>query len=157
MHRQPKIYLETTIFNFPFADDSPDKKLAAQTLFAKIKEGKFLPFTSTYVVDELEATEPVKQAKMMKLISDYEVEVLPYNDEAEQLADKYIAAGIIPAKHRLDAIHLAFTAVNALDFIVSYNFQHIKKQKTIAMTAAVNVLADYPQIGIYIPEEIIND
>ncbi|MDR3170898.1 MAG: hypothetical protein LBU17_04625 [Treponema sp.] len=35
-----KIYLETTIFNFPFVDDSPQYKKDAQDFLAEIKTGK---------------------------------------------------------------------------------------------------------------------
>jgi hypothetical protein len=54
MLRIPTIYLETTIFNFPFADDAPQYKADTLQLFAEIKAGKFKPFTSEYVTRELE-------------------------------------------------------------------------------------------------------
>jgi hypothetical protein len=41
MPRVPTIYLETTIFNFPFADDAPQYKADTLRLFAEIKAGKF--------------------------------------------------------------------------------------------------------------------
>ena len=37
----PKIYLETTIFNFPFADDAPQYKSDTLKLFKEIGAGKF--------------------------------------------------------------------------------------------------------------------
>ena len=40
MERKLAIYLETTMFNFPFADDAPDKKKAAVALFDEIKAGR---------------------------------------------------------------------------------------------------------------------
>jgi len=36
--RTPKIYLETTLFNFFFADDAPEKKLDTIKLFQEIKD-----------------------------------------------------------------------------------------------------------------------
>jgi hypothetical protein len=44
--RIPAIYLETTIFNFPFADDAPQYRALTLRLFEEIKTGKFKPFTS---------------------------------------------------------------------------------------------------------------
>jgi len=38
--RIPKIYLETTIFNFPFADDAPQYRADTLKLFDEIKAGK---------------------------------------------------------------------------------------------------------------------
>jgi hypothetical protein len=39
----PKIYLETTMFNFPFADDAPQYQADTLRLFEEIKAGKFDP------------------------------------------------------------------------------------------------------------------
>ena len=38
--RIPNIYLETTIFNFYFADDAPELRQDTLKLFQEIKEGK---------------------------------------------------------------------------------------------------------------------
>jgi len=46
--------------------------------------------------------------------------------------------------------------VNDLDFIVSYNFQHIVKMKTIVMTEIVNLRERYRRIGIYSPTEVVD-
>jgi len=36
---KPKIYLETTIFNFPFADDAPQLREDTLKLFEEIRAG----------------------------------------------------------------------------------------------------------------------
>jgi len=54
--RVPTIYLETTVFNSPFADDAPQYRADTLRLFAEIKAVKFQPFTSEYVPRELEVT-----------------------------------------------------------------------------------------------------
>ncbi|MDR3304599.1 MAG: hypothetical protein LBS85_01005 [Clostridiales Family XIII bacterium] len=57
--RTPKVYLETSVFNFVFADDAPDKKADTLKLFEEVRQGKYEPYTSAYVVEELEqANEP---------------------------------------------------------------------------------------------------
>jgi len=150
-----KIYLETTIFNFYFADDAPDKRADTLRLFEEIKQGKYEPYTSDHVVEELlQAPEP-RRSEAMDLITRYNVTVLPENQEEQRLAAIYIAEGIIPKKHEKDALHIASTTVNRLDFIVSFNFKHIVKMKTITMTEAVNQRERYHRIGIYSPTEVI--
>jgi predicted nucleic acid-binding protein len=62
-----KIYLETTIFNFIFAEDSPDKKQDVIKLFDEIKQGKYIPYTSDYVLQELLKAEEPKRAQMVNL------------------------------------------------------------------------------------------
>jgi hypothetical protein len=151
----PRIYLETTMFNFPFAEDAPDKKNVVLKLFQEIREGKYRPYASKYVVDELSRAGEEKRLKMMGLIDTYQVDILPINEEIERLAAKYIEADIIKTDYFIDAAHIAAATVYAMDFIVSYNFQHIVKAKTIQMVRAINLLENYNEIGIYSPDEVI--
>ncbi len=153
--RIPKIYLETSIFNFYFADDAPDKREDTLRLFEEIRQGKYDPYTSDFVLQELQAAPEPKQTNMIDLISAYNVAVLPDTVETQRLAEIYVAEGIIPAKYATDAVHIAATTVNNLDFIVSYNFKHIVKVKTIVMTESVNLREHYKRIGIYSPTEVV--
>ena len=41
--------------------------------------------------------------------------------------------------------------------IVSYNFKHIVKLKTVAMTEIVNLREGYRRIGIFSPTEVIDN
>ena len=155
--RIPRIYLETTIFNFPFADDAPDLKAGTIRLFRAIEAGKFIPYTSQYVVDELEDTKSAeKREKMKALIADYGVETIPESKEAERLARIYVKEGIIKAKYEADAIHIAMATITNLDFIISLNFQHIVKRKTIIETEIINAREGYRRVYIYTPMEVID-
>ena len=154
---KPKIYLETTIFNFPFADDSPQYQADTKRLFVEIKAGKFRPFTSEYVTRELEAaTDPMREDRL-RLIKEYDVEVLPASDETKNLAMAYIKAGVIPQAYGTDGFHIAAATVNGLDFIVSLNFRHIVKRKTIEEAELINFREGYKKIGIYSPAEVIDN
>jgi hypothetical protein len=153
----PSIYLETTIFNFPFADDAPQYQADTLKLFREIKAGKFRPFTSRYVLFELEDTKNAeKRKKMNALITDYGIEVFPESEEIKRLALMYVSSGVIPEKFLTDATHLAAAAVHSLDFIVSLNFRHIVKRKTILETALINAREGYRQILIHTPAEVID-
>ena len=76
---------------------------------------------------------------------------------ASRLADLYVAEGIIPQKYRTDGLHIAIAAVNGLDMLVSMNFQHIVKRKTVKMTGAINILNGYQAVEIYSPMEVIEN
>jgi len=102
--RIPKIYLETSVLNFVFADDSPDKKTDTIKLFEEIREGKYIPFTSDYVKNEIDDTPDLdKRDELNKLITENNVKILPIAEEIERLADEYVQEGIIPFKYRTDA------------------------------------------------------
>jgi rRNA-processing protein FCF1 len=92
-----KIYLETTIFNFPFVDDAPQYRDDTRRLFAEIKAGKFEPYTSEYVVRELNNTKEGKRKNdMIQLLTDCGAVLLQQGEEIERLATIYVAEGIIP-------------------------------------------------------------
>ena len=101
---KPKIYLETTIFNFPFAEDAPQLRADTLKLFNEIKTGKYEPYTSIYALDELENTVQTDKLKKMKgLIEACNITVIPINEEAERLAALYLVEGAINKKYMTDA------------------------------------------------------
>jgi predicted nucleic acid-binding protein len=154
--RIPKIYLETTLSNFFFADDAPEKKQDTIKLFQEIKDGKYIPYTSDAVLEELEKASPEKFKQMFPLVSQYSIITLPVTEEARKLAEIYVNEGIIPEKYPTDALHIALSTVNDLDYIASYNFRHIVKLKTITMTESVNIRENYKRIGIFSPTEVVD-
>ncbi len=155
--RAPKIYLETSVFNFVFANDSPDKRADTLVLFEEIRQGRFEPYTSAYVLEELELASEPKRSDMHNLIAQYSIPVLSGSNEAETLAAFYVSEGIIPSRYSADALHIAIATVNDLDLIASYNFKHIVKLKTVTMTEVVNLREGYKKIGIFSPTEIIDN
>jgi predicted nucleic acid-binding protein len=151
-----RLYLETSVFNFVFADDAPEKKQDTLKLFEEIKRGKYEPYTSAYAVSELEKAPEPKRGLMLDMLNNYNVTVLTAADDIRKLADIYVAEGLIPTKYDDDALHLAAATVNEMDFIVSYNFQHIVKQKTVVLSGAINQREGYKPIGIVSPKEVID-
>jgi len=154
--RTQKIYLETTLFNF-YVDESRDAHADTVKLFKEIAKGKYEAYTSTYVTDELENAPEAKRDKMMSLITEYNIAVLAPSDEAVKIADIYVEEGIIPKKYRTDGLHIAIATVNDLDIIISMNFRHIVKRRTILATGKINNLNGYRAIEIYSPMEVIED
>ncbi|GMO65020.1 MAG: hypothetical protein Ta2A_13000 [Treponemataceae bacterium] len=155
--KTPKIYLETTMFNFPFINDAPQYKADTLKLFREILAGRFDPYTSDYVMNELnETTDENKRERMKALIPEYNVKILSATDEAERLAALYVERGVIPKRFSTDALHIASATVNNIDFIVSLNFQHIVKHKTIMETEIINASEGYKRVFIHTPAEVIN-
>jgi hypothetical protein len=96
-------------------------------MFEKSKTGMIKPYTSDYVLEELNRAASPKKEDMLRLVADYEVIVIGKDKNAELLANKYVDARIIPAKNRMDGIHIAMATLYAMDCIVSLNFKHINK------------------------------
>ncbi len=151
-----KIYLETTLFNYYF-DADREAHADTVTLFEECTAGKFEPYTSLYVTDELENAPSEKREKMIALIKQYGISVLPASDKANDLAKKYLSEGALPQGSLMDARHIAIAAVNGLDMIISLNFRHIVKEKTIRLTGAINTIMGYRPVNIYSPMEVVDD
>jgi len=154
--RKQKIYLETTIFNFYF-DVSRDANADTVKLFKEIEAGKYEAYTSRAVIEEIKKAPKEKREKMLGLIADSGITVLETSVEAEKLADIYAAENVVPLKYRTDGLHIAVAAVNDMDMIISMNFRHIVKRKTVKMTAAINSLKGYRAVEIYSPMEVVCD
>lgn len=152
-----KLYLETSVFNFVFADDSPERRDETLALFDEIKQGKFDVFTSEYTLEELNAAPEEKRVKLLALVDEFAVTLIYKSDEAMQLAQEYVAQGAIPATYETDALHIATASVAGLDIIASLNFKHIVKHKTKTVTEAVNMLHGYKKVAIRAPVEVIDN
>ncbi len=155
--RPPKIYLETTLFNFYFDEYMGMAHSDTVGLFKEIAAGNYDAFTSRYVVDELNRASESKREKMLNLILEYDIPVLEPNDEAANLADMYVTNGVIPPKYRTDGLHIALASVNDLDMIISMNFQHIVKRKIVKMTGHINTMNGYRAVEIYSPMEVVEN
>ena len=101
------------------------------------------------------ATDTLREDRLHQ-VSEYAVEVIPASEETRSLAMAYIAAGIIPQAYGTDGFHIAAATVGGLYFVVSLNFRHIVKRKTIEETELINYREGYIRIGIYTPAEVID-
>jgi predicted nucleic acid-binding protein len=153
--RIPTLFIETTVFNFYFDGKQGKKQQNAKKLFERIASGEYEAYTSSVVHDELEAAPEEKLVKMRELWYYFTHTTLPESDAAKHLADIYVAKGIIPAKFINDALHIATATVAGLDLVISYNFGHLVKLKTIIGVGLINLREGYKQIGISTPTEVI--
>ena len=127
----------------------------AVRLFEDIATGKYEAFTSVFVVKELEEAREEKRNKMLNLIPEYGVTMLADSSEVARIADMYVTEGVIPDRYRMDGLHIAIATVNELDMIISMNFEHIVKRKTIRMTEHINRMNGYNAVEIHSPAEVV--
>jgi hypothetical protein len=86
-------------------------------------------------------------------LSPVELEPSP---ESEQLADEYVRAGVIPAKKRDDARHVAIATTAGLERVVSWNHRHLANERKRELFNAVNRLMGHEQaLLILTPFEVL--
>ena len=151
-----KVYVETSVWgmllpNQPRALREPTREFIRQCL-----KGIFLPNISTVVVEEVGLAPASAVARMMREITRLAPPVLALTAVSEHLAQSYLDAGIIPAKKRDDARHVAIATVAGLDIVVSWNHRHLVNERKTGLFNAVNRLAGFePTLAIHTPFEII--
>lgn len=159
------VYLETSLFGWYYETvQSPVYHYWTLEFFEAIRDGRVIPYTSRYVVRELEATrQQPKRDNMLALIDQYGMEVLKLSEETRRMARIYMDEGIVPASKENDAFHIATATVYGLSAIVSYNFDHIVKKIPLTRIAheaainAINLREGYQPIKILTPEEILKN
>ena len=145
-----KIYADTSVFGGVF-----DQKFceASRQFFDEMASDNFLLVTSAVVEAEIEpAPEEVKNF-FASVAEKYQVSAIDQN--ALELQEQYIAAGIVTEKSIQDALHVAIATIAECDLIVSWNFKHIVHYDKIPKYNAINILHGYKAIGIYSPLEVI--
>ena len=123
-------------------------------LMERFVRGDLLLVLSTLTVQELAAA-PEEVRGRLASVPESQIEVLQLDAEARELAEAYIAEGVITAKMRADAQHIAIATVARADVLVSWNFQHIVNLYRIRGYNSVNLRRGYPTLEIRSPREVL--
>lgn len=150
-----KLYIETTVPNFLYADDAPDKQQATQIFFDWLYTAPDELFISKLVEDEISFCPEPKRSLMIDLLASLPLTILPVLGQCSSLADEYIEAGIIPARFKNDALHVATAVCHKLDVLVSWNMAHLVNVRKVDRINSVNDRFGLARIRIHTPEEVL--
>lgn len=148
MGEEKRVYLDTSVLSAYFDEYWPERQELTRKFWQKRKDYQI--FISPKTQEELQQAPAGKRQKFANLIRSLEV----FADklaEVENLAEAYVQAEIIPRKYKDDAIHIAMAVIGKASILLSWNFSHIVRLKTIKGVNAVNVLKGYPEIEIATP------
>ncbi len=149
-----RYYLDTTMFNFAFAEDATEKRELTIKFFEQLPNGAHGLYISEEVIREISRAPEPRRFLLEDLLRRVSPLLLEIDNEVEELAERYLREGIIPERYRGDALHIAVAVVNEIEVIISWNFEHIVKLKTRTMVNGVNRLLGYSDIEICSPEEV---
>jgi predicted nucleic acid-binding protein len=160
--RKLRIYLDTSVINFVFADDAPEKRDATRDFFARyVATQHYDVAVSAVVLAEIERTADIThRQELLGVVAEYGIKELAVDplDEVTTLADAYIEQGVLPAKSYDDALHVALCTVNEIDVLLSWNYTHLanvnKERRILAVNQANGYL--YP-LRIVTPLEVMED
>ncbi|MBF0298916.1 MAG: hypothetical protein HQK51_09365 [Oligoflexia bacterium] len=76
--------------------------------------------------------------------------------EVMELAARYVKEEIIPQKYEEDALHIVMASILDCNAVVSLNFSHMVKLKTIMGVNGINATLGYRPIEIVTPLSVTN-
>lgn len=155
--KKPRVYLDTSIWSFYFADDSPERRDLTRELFDDFRQHRYEPCISAVVLEEIDAAPEPLRTKLNALLDEITPTVLQIGEAALDLSRQYIQQGTIPQKYDDDALHIAVAVANNMDLLLSWNFAHIVKLRTRRVVSATSKLLGYKEIEICSPEEVVDN
>jgi predicted nucleic acid-binding protein len=148
-----KIYLDTSVISALFDERTPERKLATEQSWLKLKDKNISDvYISELVLEELQKSAEPLRNRLLSAVSDFNV--LPITENTKHLAGIYIKQGIFPEKYFDDALHVAVAALNEIGILLSWNFTHLVKLKTRRMVSLVNAMESVFPVEIASPPEI---
>lgn len=153
-----KLYLDTSVWNFAFADDAPEYMEATLEFFRLVRWGRFEIYTSETVLIEVEDAPEKRRRQIAALLGEVKPERLELHAEIERLAKLYLKKEALPKRSIYDAYHVAFATYHNLDFLLSWNFKHLANMTRRNKLNAVNLAEGYRQpLEIHTPLEVLGD
>jgi len=156
--KRPSLYLDTTVWNFAFAEDVPDYKKATLDFFEKVRAGAFDVYFSDAVNRELKDAPQVRKRQILGLLEEISPIRLEGSDEVDMLAALYLKRKVLPAKSTVDALHLAYATCHGMDALLSWNFRHLANMNRRAKVIAVNFEQGYGMmLQLSTPLEVLDE
>ena len=152
---KPKVYLETSIPSYLTAWRSRDLIMAANQEITKEwweNRDQFELYISALVLQEAGAGDPDAAQKRLEQLDD--IPELDITEEVEQLANILIQKVPLPAKARIDALHIAAAALNGMDYLLTWNCSHIANAVLRQKIEAVCRELGYEPPTICTPQEL---
>jgi len=143
-----KVYLDTSVPSAYFDLSKPVRQLVTEKWF-DFESQNYELFTSSVTIDELLGRgNLVKRERVLELLTRFDVEILPINEETIFLARKYISSGAIPESELEDSLHIATASINGIENLVSWNFKHIVSENPIRKIKEINRKENLVDIAI---------
>jgi hypothetical protein len=122
-----RVYVETSVISYLTARPSRDLVMAAHQSVTRDwwqnRRSQFELFYSDAVRAEAALGDPEAAAARITVLNDLALLEIPF--QSLQLVNALVDAAALPAKARVDALHIAVAAYERMDFVLTWNFKHI--------------------------------
>ncbi|MGA2498372.1 MAG: DNA-binding protein [Tepidisphaeraceae bacterium] len=116
------MYIETTIAGHLTSRLPRDMLVAGQMLATRDwwdqSRHLFDLYTSEVVIDEASQGDPQAAAERLAVLAS--LPLVPVIDAAAEIAELLLARSALPAKARVDAVHVAVAATNGIEYLLTW-------------------------------------
>ncbi|MDR0603205.1 MAG: hypothetical protein LBG80_02740 [Bacteroidales bacterium] len=148
----PRIYIDTSVVGGFFDEEF---SIATQALFKRLEKGEII-----FVVSDLLKKELIRAPlHVQELFRNYEescFEHVELTEEAESLANNYIAEKVVGKNCLEDCLHIAMATIYKVDVLASWNFKHIVNLDRIKGYNGINLKNGYAILEIRNPKDLIS-
>ena len=148
-----RIYTDTSVLGGCEDEEFAEHSIRLMEGFVR---GDLVLVLSSLTIQELAAA-PAEVRRRLAAVPEIHIETLQLDAQAKELAEAYVAAGVLGATMRADAQHIAIATIGRVDVLVSWNFKHIVNLQRIHGYNSVNLRRGYPMIEIRTPREVLSD
>ena len=145
-----RVYLDASVLGGYFDEEFED---GSRSFFDGLFDGEVTALISDTLVGEL-AGAPEHVQDLLQRVLSHEIERLQLCDNADELRDAYLVAGVLSPKWSNDALHVAQAVVARADVIVSWNFKHLVNPMRIRGFNGINASQGYGPVVIMTPEDL---
>ncbi len=149
-------YLETSVWGMLVRGQPRGLRQDTQRVLRMLGARQATTIISQTVLEELEQAGPSDRRTMLEVIKKFGPELVAIDEPIVALADRYVSAGIVPAKKRNDALHVASATLAGADVLLSWNYRHLVRPRKAEEFCAVNLLCGYnAELEISSPAELL--
>lgn len=152
-----RVYIETSVVSYLTARSSQDAIISAcqqiTRLWWDVRRPDASSFISPYVIEEASYGDPA--AVDERLVALRSISVLPVAPEIPELAEFLLLGGGLPAKARIDALHIACAAYHDIDVLLTWNCTHIANPAQLPVMRGLCAARGYTLPELVTPFELM--
>src|SRR5436305_11276860 len=147
MRMRKTVYLDSTIPSYLFDQrDSIRESIEITKRWWKEEREHFrIVISDATIIEVSDGAHPYKEQILRECISN--LEVLPPHERLEEIARVYIENFLMPAGATGDAVHLAYASFYKVDFLMTWNCNHLANANKKQHIAIINT-----RLKLFVPE-----
>ena len=154
--KKPSVYIETSVVSYLAARPSRDLIVAAhqqitQEWWETRREG-YQCYTSELTYVEARKGDPEVARRRLQLLEG--MTLLVVDEPVLNFAEQLVSLKVVPENVREDAIHIALSVLNQMNYLVTWNFKHIAKGTTLEMIQRICIQNKYIMPIICSPQSL---